>query len=111
MHAYYSSSAPANVGGRFEATVRTTAMVDDVRDAVGRMLGADGSQVIFGASSTALMFAYTRALARTWNGGERIVSTQLEHDSNITPWALAARDAGAEITIVPVSPRDGSLDL
>jgi selenocysteine lyase/cysteine desulfurase len=58
-----------------------------------------------------LMFAYTRALARTWKGGERIVCTQLEHDSNITPWVLAARDAGAEITIVPVSPTDGSLDL
>jgi selenocysteine lyase/cysteine desulfurase len=86
-------------------------MVDEVRDAVGRLLGTDGSQVVFGASATALMFAYTRALARTWKGGERIVCTQLEHDSNITPWALAAADAGAEVVIVPVDPRDGSLDL
>jgi cysteine desulfurase family protein (TIGR01976 family) len=111
MHAYLCSSAPANVGGRFEASVQTGAMVDDVRGAVGRLLGTDGSQVVFGASATALMFAYTRALARTWNGGERIVCTQLEHDSNITPWVLAARDAGAEVTIVPVDPTDGSLDL
>jgi cysteine desulfurase family protein (TIGR01976 family) len=111
MHAYLRSSAPANVGGRFAASVQTGAMVDDVRGAVGRLLGADGSQVIFGASSTALMFAYTRALARTWQGGERIVCTQLEHDSNITPWVLAAQDAGAEVTIVPVDPTDGSLDL
>jgi cysteine desulfurase family protein (TIGR01976 family) len=111
MHAYLSSSAPANVGGSFEASIRTTAMVDDVRAAVGHLLGVDGSQVIFGASSTALMFAYTRALARTWSGGERIVTTQLEHDSNITPWVLAAADAGAEVTTVPVAPVDGSLDL
>jgi cysteine desulfurase family protein (TIGR01976 family) len=111
MHAYLSSSAPANVGGSFEASIRTTAMVDDVRAAVGHLLGVDGSQVIFGASSTALMFAYTRALARTWSGGERIVTTQLEHDSNITPWVLAAADAGAEVTTVPVARVDGSLDL
>jgi cysteine desulfurase family protein (TIGR01976 family) len=111
MHAYLVSPAPANVGGHFEASVRTTAMVDEVRDAVGALLGAGGQQVVFGASSTALMFAYTRALARTWKGGERIVATQLEHDSNITPWVLAARDAGAEVTIVRVDPRDGSLDL
>jgi cysteine desulfurase family protein (TIGR01976 family) len=111
MHAYLCSAAPANVGGSFDASVQTGAMVDDVRGAVGRLLGAAASQVIFGASSTALMFAYTRALARTWTGGERIVCTQLEHDSNITPWVLAARDAGADVAIVPVDPRDGSLDL
>ena len=73
MHAYMSSSAPANIGGAFEASVRTTAMVDDVRARVGGLLGADASQVIFGASATTLVFAYTRALARTWKGGERIV--------------------------------------
>lgn len=111
MHAYLCSAAPANVGGAFDASVQTGAMVDDVRGAVGRLLGTAGSQVVFGASATALMFAYTRALARTWKGGERIVCTQLEHDSNITPWFLAARDAGAEVSIVPVDPRDGSLDL
>jgi len=111
MHAYLSSSAPANMGGRFEASVRTTAMVDDVRAAVGRLVGADASQVIFGASSTALVFAYTRALTRTWTGRERIVCTQLDHDSNVTPWVLAAQEVGAEVTMVPVDPADGSLDL
>jgi cysteine desulfurase family protein (TIGR01976 family) len=111
MHAYFSSSAPANVGGTFDATLRTSAMVAEVREVVGRMLGAAGAQVIFGASATALMFAFTRALARTWTGGERIVCTQLDHDSNITPWVLAARDAGAEVTMLPVDPTDGSLDL
>jgi cysteine desulfurase family protein (TIGR01976 family) len=111
MHAYLSSTAPANVGGHFEASIRTGALVDDVRDAIGGLLGATGDRVIFGPSSTALVFAFTRALARTWRGGERIVCTQLDHDSNVTPWVLAARDAGAEVTIVPVDPRDGSLDL
>ena len=59
------------------------------------LLGAAGSQVIFGPSATALVFAYTRALARDMDGSERIVCTQLDHDSNVTPWVLAARDAGA----------------
>jgi cysteine desulfurase family protein (TIGR01976 family) len=111
MHAYLSSSAPANVGGKFEASVRTGELIDEVRRAVGRLLSTEGSQVIFGASSTALTFAYTRALARTWKSGERIVCTQLDHDSNITPWVLAARDAGADVTLLPVDPVDGSLDL
>jgi cysteine desulfurase family protein (TIGR01976 family) len=111
MHRYLCSPDPANQGGRFEASIRTTAMVDDVRAAVGRLLGADGEQVVFGASSTALVFAYTRALARTWSAGERIVCTQLDHDSNVTPWVLAAQEVGVEVETVPVDPKDGTLDL
>jgi cysteine desulfurase family protein (TIGR01976 family) len=111
MHRYLCSPDPANQGGRFDASIRTTAMVDDVRAAVGRLLGADGEQVVFGASSTALVFAYTRALARTWSAGERIVCTQLDHDSNVTPWVLAAQEVGVEVEMVPVDPKDGTLDL
>ncbi len=111
MHDYLCSPAPANTGGAFEASIRTAAMVDGVRAAVGRLLGAGGEQVIFGASSTALVFAYTRALARTWRGGERIVCTRLDHDSNVTPWVLAAQETGAEVVMLPVDPADGSLDL
>jgi cysteine desulfurase family protein (TIGR01976 family) len=111
MHAYLCSPAPANVGGAFEASITTGAMVDGVRAQVGTLLGCDADQVIFGASATALMFAYTRALARTWRASERIVCTQLDHDSNVTPWVHAAHEVGASVTIVPVDPRDGTLDL
>jgi cysteine desulfurase family protein (TIGR01976 family) len=111
MQAYLSGPSPANIGGFFDASVRTGALVDEVRAAVGELVGAAGSQVVFGPSATALVFAYTRALARTWTGGERIICSQLDHDSNITPWVLAAEDAGASVTVVAVDPGDGSLDL
>jgi cysteine desulfurase family protein (TIGR01976 family) len=111
MHEYLTSSAPANAGGVFAASERTTAMVEAVRAQIGTMIGATAEQVVFGASATALVFAYTRSLARTWSGEERIVCTQLDHDSNVTPWVEAARDAGATVTLVPVDPCDGSLDL
>lgn len=111
MHAYLTSGRPANTGGYFDAAVSTAAMVDDVRMAVGHMLGAKGDQVIFGQSSTALVFQYTRALVRQWDSSTRIICTQLDHDSNVTPWVLAARDVGARVTVLPVDPSDGSLDL
>jgi len=34
-----------------------------------------------------------RALARTWNAGDEVLVTQLEHGANYTPWVLAAADA------------------
>ncbi|HMK12818.1 MAG TPA: aminotransferase class V-fold PLP-dependent enzyme, partial [Acidimicrobiales bacterium] len=111
IHTYLTSSAPANTGGSFDASVHTSAMVEEVRESVGSLLGARGEQVIFGSSATALVFSYTRALARTLKGDERIVCTQLDHDSNVTPWVLAARDAGATVTMLAVDPHDGTLDL
>ncbi len=111
MHDYFRGPDPANVGGHFAASQHTTALVDGVRQKVGALLGAHESQVIFGPSATTLMFAFTRALAHTWEGSERIICTQLDHDSNVTPWALAAADAGARVTVLPVDPVDGSFDL
>ena len=32
--------------------------------------------------------------------GDRIVCTQLDHDSNVSPWLLAARDAGATVEML-----------
>jgi selenocysteine lyase/cysteine desulfurase len=65
MVEYLRSTAPANTGGAFQASVRTGAMVEEVRAAVGRLLGAGREQVVFGPSATNLVFANTRALART----------------------------------------------
>ncbi len=111
MHAYYSGSAVANTGGFFGAALESEAMTEVVRAKVGELIGADAAQIIFGQSATTLVFAYTRALARHWTSTTRIICTQLDHDSNVTPWALAARDAGASVTMLPVNPIDGTLDL
>jgi cysteine desulfurase family protein (TIGR01976 family) len=37
--------------------------------------------------------------------------TRLDHDANVTPWVLAARDAGAAVRYVDVNPADCTLDL
>ena len=73
MDAYLRSPAPANVGGSFAASMATDALVDRTRAACGRLLGAEPEQVIFGANATTLLFQLTRALARTWAPGDRIV--------------------------------------
>jgi cysteine desulfurase family protein (TIGR01976 family) len=111
IHDYLRSPAPANLGGFFAASAASDAVVDAARSGVARLVGAEPDQVVFGPSTTNLMFAFTRALARTWSPGDRIVCTQLDHDSNVTPWVLAARDAGATVEMLPVDPVDGTLDV
>jgi cysteine desulfurase family protein (TIGR01976 family) len=60
---------------------------------------------------TSLTFALSRALARTWEKGDEILLTRLDHDANVTPWLLAARDAGAAVRWLDIDPAGGTLRL
>jgi cysteine desulfurase family protein (TIGR01976 family) len=60
---------------------------------------------------TTLTFAFSRALARTWNRGDRIALTRLDHDANVTPWKIAAEECGAEVVWIDVDPVDCTLNL
>ncbi|MGL5809741.1 MAG: aminotransferase class V-fold PLP-dependent enzyme [Nocardioides sp.] len=108
---YLGSASVANLGGTFVASTTSDAVVAEARDAVAVLVGARADEVVFGPSTTTLMFAFTRALSRHWRPGDRIVCTQLDHDSNVRPWELAARDVGAEVAMLPVDPVDGTLDV
>ena len=108
---YMRSPAPANLGGEFDASKESVAVVDRAREAVAGLIGAEADEIVFGPSTTNLMFAFTRALAQHWGPGDRIVCTQLDHDSNVSPWLLAARDSGATVEMLEVDPVDGTLDV
>jgi cysteine desulfurase family protein (TIGR01976 family) len=63
------------------------------------MFNCDPGEIVFGQNMTSLTFALSRALATTWNPGDAIVLTSLDHDANFTPWARAAEDRGVEVRI------------
>lgn len=109
--AYMRSPDPANLGGDFAASRRSDEVVDRARGAVARLVNAEAEEVVFGPSTTNLLFAFTRALSREWAPGDRIVCTQLDHDANVAPWLLAARDVGASVDFLKVDPHDGTLDV
>lgn len=54
-------------------------------------------------------------VARSWalehvKPGDEIVTTAMEHHSNLIPWQQVARERGAELRFLPVA-EDGTLDL
>jgi len=100
----------ANHGGDFATSVATDAVVQQARLACADLFGADDAEeVVFGPNMTTLTFHLSRALARTWRPGEEVVVTDSDHDANVMPWVLAARDAGCTVQRIAVKP-DGSLD-
>lgn len=107
----YLRDSNANTHGAFATSRATDAMVDGARAAVARFLGApDPAGVAFGPNMTTLTLSLSRALARTWEPGDEIVVTRLDHDANVWPWVLAARDAGATVRWLDFERDDCTLD-
>ena len=108
----YMASHNANTEGMFATSRETDAMLAEGRRAMADFLAADDpDSVVFGASATALLLALSRSMARTWRSGDEVVVTQLDHDANVAPWMLAARDAGVAVRVVRLRPEDCALDL
>lgn len=101
----------ANSAGNFATSRETNLVLQQSLEAACDWFGGnDVSECFFGANMTTITLSVSRALARTWNRGDRIIVTQLDHDANVTPWHLAANDAGAICETVPVHIPDTTLD-
>jgi cysteine desulfurase family protein (TIGR01976 family) len=96
-------------GGAFAASAACDRVQATARATVGELLGAPAEGIWFGPNMTTMTLAFTRALAREWGPGDRIVCTQLDHDADVTSWRLAAEDRGAEVVVAPIDPRTGRL--
>ena len=101
----------SNHGGFFAASAESDALHDAARSAVSDLLGSSPTEVAFGQNMTSMTFALSRAIGRTWTEGDEVVVTRLDHDANVTPWVLAARDAGATVRFVDIDTSNATLDM
>jgi len=104
-------SGTANSGGAFVTSRETDALSEQAHQAMADLLGADAGEIAFGPNMTSLTFALSRALARGWREGDELVLTHLDHDANVSPWLLAARDRGVTVKWIDFDPETGMLDL
>ena len=108
----YLSNCNANHGGLFPTSMESDLMLAEAHRALADLLGVeDSTEVAFGANMTSLTFALARSLARNWSAGDEIIVTRLDHDANVSPWVLAAEDAGVTVHFVGLRSDDYTLDL
>jgi cysteine desulfurase family protein (TIGR01976 family) len=108
----YLTQHNANHDGAFATSRESDAILEEAHLATADLLNAARPQeIIFGANMTTLTLHISRSLARTWNPGDEIVVTRLDHDANVTPWVLAAEDHGCRVHQVDFHPEEGTLDL
>jgi len=82
-------------------------IVTGARRAMGDLLGASPSGIVFGRSATQLTYEFSRTLAKTWGPGDEVVVTRLDHDANIRPWV----QSGATVRWAEFDPETGELTV
>jgi cysteine desulfurase family protein (TIGR01976 family) len=108
--AAYLRESNANLGGAFEASVRSDALVSNARIAAAAFLGCTPDEVVFGQNMTTLNFALSRTVGRELRAGDEIIATKLDHDGNVAPWLELAHDLDLHVRLVELTD-DTTLDL
>ena len=108
----YLAHTNANHGGLFPTGRESDQLLDEVHRAAADFLGTDDPDTVyFGQNMTSLTFAISRAIARNWRPGDEVIVTKLDHDANVSPWVLAAKDAGATVKFIELDRTDCTLRL
>ena len=109
--AWQRSGNNANSHGVFPAAQACDELAERVRATMGELLNADPYGFVVGPSTTSNVFSVTRAIARGLGPGDEIICTQLDHDSNVSPWLLIAADTGATVRFAEFDPSSGRLPV
>ena len=102
---YYYTHDNANIHrGVYELAERATDAFERAREKVARFINAaEPAEIIWTRNTTEgiNLVSYTWGL-RNLGPGDAILSSQLEHHSNLVPWQLLAAKTGAELRFIEV---------
>jgi len=104
--------ASANLGGYFRTSDLAGEIVAGAQAAMADFLNAPSSdEIVFGQNMTSLTFHLSRSIGRYFSEGDEIVLSRMDHDANVEPWVLMARDHGLVVRWLPFDTQSFEIDL
>jgi cysteine desulfurase family protein (TIGR01976 family) len=104
--------ANANLGGYFSTSRKANAIFDDAHAAMADLLNAPSpEEIIFGQNMTTLTLHVSRSIGGQLRAGDEIILSRMDHDANVTPWVLLARDLGLHVRWLPFNLESFEFDL
>ena len=101
----YLIRANTNTHGPFRTSEMTDAIIDETHAALADFVGTDDpGEIVFGQNMTTITLHLSRSLANTFSAGDEIVVTRMDHDANVSPWLLVARDLGLTVRWIDFDP-------
>jgi cysteine desulfurase family protein (TIGR01976 family) len=107
----YIETGMANLHGTFATSIKTDALLEEAKQAVGDLLNCSAEEVAFGQNMTSLAFQVSHSLRPLLKQGDEIVVTQLDHRANVDPWIHLAKETGATVKFIPVDKQSLTHDL
>jgi cysteine desulfurase len=98
-----------NPSSAYEFGTRTARMIDEAREQVAALVGAEPREIVFTSCGTESNNAAIHSALRLNPGKRHVVTTAVEHSANIK-YGRHLIQQGYEVTFLPVEP-DGSLDV
>ena len=88
----------ANQAAFFRTSQLAGEVAREARAAVADFLNAPSAdEIIFGQNMTSITFHVSRSIGRLLSAGDEIILSRMDHDANVEPWRLMARDFGLEV--------------
>jgi len=107
----YMENGSANLGGKYQTSIESMDVIDDARQALGDFVGVSKDEIAIGPNMTSLTYMVSRALSQSWQAGDEIVVTELDHRANVDPWIQAANDKNCTINWIKMDSEKLILDL
>lgn len=102
----------ANLGGYFASSADAGQIVDSARDAMADFVNAPSAEeIVFGQNMTTITLHMSRSIGRLLKPGDEIVLSQMDHDANVWPWVLLARDLGLTVKWLPFNKKTFEFEL
>ena len=90
----------ANTHWAYPTSAETDELLERSRQSLADFLGAAPDEIAFGANATTLAFHVSRTLGRTFEAGDEVVVTELDHHANVAPWQALERERGVVVRVV-----------
>ncbi|GGG00286.1 MULTISPECIES: cysteine desulfurase-like protein [Cysteiniphilum] len=108
----FMADGVANLGGFYQSSISAQQQMDRTRGAMAALINAkDSKEISFGQNMTTITWALSHAIANTWSPKDNIVISELDHEANISPWLIKAREKGINVEILSFDQDSYTLDL
>ncbi len=112
MERYYRTTHANVHRGVHTLSEEATALYEDAREKVAKLINAPSArECVYVRNTTEALNLVAASWGRANLGpGDQVISTVMEHHSNIVPWQILRDELGFTLDYVPITP-EGLLDL
>lgn len=107
----YLLSSNVQLGASYDVSQESGSRVNQGFEFVAELINAkDRSEVVFGSSTTMLLQQLSKSLVQTFEPGDEVIVSNVEHEANVGPW-LEMQKAGIIVKFWEVNTETFELEI